>query len=238
MEFRRDRCRALVLAVWATFAAAAAEPAVAPELTALGWELFGFDGKTSNRYRLAEDGAIEVMSASWASLLYRAVAPDLARTPCLAWRWRVDRAMVPTDLTRLGGDDRPVAVYVLFPYDAGEASLGERLRRILVELVQGSDAPGRVLVYVWGGLNPRGMTHESPYLGSAGALIVQRAGDAPLGQWFTEEVDVAKDYVRVFKQPARTPSEVAVGADSDDTRSTSLARVADLRFQPCGAGMR
>src|SRR5262245_21687665 len=117
MGFRRDRCRALLLAFIVMFAAVASELPVPPELPALGWRAFGFGGKAGNRYRLAEDGAIEVASASSVSLLYRAVAPDLALTPCLAWRWRVDRAMPPTDLTRKGGDDRPVALYLSFPYD-------------------------------------------------------------------------------------------------------------------------
>ena len=116
---------------------------------------------------------------------------------------------------------------------AAAASVPERMKRVLVELAQGSDAPGRVLVYVWGGLSPRGATLESPYLGSAGALIVLRAGDAALGTWFEERVDIAADYARLFKRGSATPYQIAIGADSDDTRSSSLARVADIRFATC-----
>lgn len=216
-------------------AAGAAPLPVAPDLP--GWRPFAFDGKPANRFRATAEGAIEVASAGSVSLLYHDVAPELARTPCLTWRWRVERTMPPTDIARKGGDDRPVAIYVTFPYDAEEASTGERMKRVLVELVQGRDAPGRVLVYMWGGKSPRDSVVESPYLGSFGALIVLRPGDAPLGQWFAEEVDIAKDYARVFKKPARQPNQVAIGADSDDTGLESLAQVAELRFQSCrGAG--
>ena len=215
-----------------TAGAWADEPAVDAALTAAGWRALGFDGKAANRFRLV-DSTIEVASDSSVSLLYHPVAPDLARTPCLAWRWRVERTMLPTDLSKRGGDDRPAAIYVTFPYDAAEASVPERMQRVLVELTQGSDAPGRALVYVWGGVAPRGAVLESPYMGSAGALIVLRGGDAPLNQWFEERVDIAADYARVFKRPPRPPSQIAIGADSDDTRSTSLARVADLGFRAC-----
>lgn len=214
-------------------AAWAAEPAVDAALAAAGWRPLGFDGKAANRFRLVED-AVEVASESSVSLLYRAVTPDLARTPCLAWRWRVERSMPPTDLSRHGGDDRPAAVYVTFPYDPAEATVAERMKRVLVELVQGRDAPGRALVYVWGGTAARGAVLESPYMGSAGALIVLRGADAPLERWFEERVNIAADYARVFRRPPRPPSQLAIGADSDDTRSSSLARVADLGFRACG----
>lgn len=225
------RARIAALAAGVALAAQGAPLPVPADLA--GWRLFAFDGKPANRYRATPDGAIEVASAGSVSLLYHDVVPELARTPCLAWRWRVERSMPPTDIARKGGDDRPVAVYVTFPYDPDEASLPERMKRVLVELAQGRDAPGRVLVYMWGGRSPRGSMVESPYLGSFGALLVLRSGDAPLGQWFAEEVDVAKDYARVFKKPARQPNQVAIGADSDDTGLESLAQVAELRFQPC-----
>lgn len=220
------------LLLGAGIAAGATPVPVAPDLA--GWRPFGFDGKPANRYRVTAEGAIEVASAGSVSLLYHDVAPELARTPCLAWRWRVDTTMPPTDIARKGGDDRPVAVYVTFPYDPDEASLAERMQRALIELMQGRDAPGRVLVYMWGGRNSRGSVVASPYLGSFGALVVLRPGDAPLGQWFAEEVDIAKDYARVFKKPARRPDQLAIGADSDDTGLESLAQVAELRFQACG----
>lgn len=224
--------RALALATALTGVALASEPAVPDDLAALGWRALGFSGKAANSYRLV-DGAVEVASDSSVSLLFRDVAPDLARTPCLGWRWRVERSMPPTDLTRKGGDDRPVALYVTFPYEPEEASLAERMKRVVVELVQGSDAPGRVLIYVWGGTMPRGAVLRSPYLGDAGALIVRQPGDAPLGHWREETVDLAADYARVFRRPPRPPSQVAIGADSDDTRSASLARVADIAFRAC-----
>jgi hypothetical protein len=212
---------------------AAAELAVPAELAALGWRSFGFDGKAANRYRLVEPDTVEVESESSASLLYRPVAPDFAQTGCLAWRWRVDRTMPPTDLARKGGDDRPLALYVSFRYDAVEASVQERMQRALVELAQGRDAPGQVLIYVWGGKVPRGSVLVSPYLGNYGALVVLRRGDAPTGEWFDEQVDVAADYARIFQRKAVAPYQIAIGADSDDTRATSLARIADIRFAAC-----
>ena len=219
--------------VIAPLAAGAAELPPDAQLAAQGWRVLGFESKPHNRYR-AIPGGVEVESRSSVSLLYRAVAPDLARTPCLAWRWRVDRAMPPTDLSRKGGDDRPVALYVSFPYVAAEASFAQKLQRVLVELLHGEDAPGQLLVYVWGGTAAAGSVLSSPYLGKSGALIVLRAGEAPLGEWLPERIDLGRDYARVFGRAARTPSQLAIGADSDDTETASLAQVADIRFEACG----
>jgi hypothetical protein len=202
------------------------------DLAGLGWRELTFKGKTPNRFRGHEDGRLEVLTAQSVSLLYHLIRVDPVLTPCLAWRWRVDRAMEPTDLTRKGGDDRPVAVYVAFPYVASSSSPGERLKRFLVEQVEGPDAPGRVLIYVWGGRDARGDSFASPHMGASGAMRILRPGDAPLGTWQEERVDIAVDYRRAFGAAPPPTQYVAVAGDSDDTGSASAATVAGLSFRP------
>jgi hypothetical protein len=202
-----------------------------------GWEPLPFEGRTENRFDGGRDGVLAVESRGGASMLFRRLeaAPEGPFT--LSWRWRVERTMGPTDLTQKGADDRPAALYVSYPYDPATATVSERLSRPFVELAKGGDAPGRVLAYTWGGSEPRGAVLRSPYMGAAGAIVVLRSGEGPLGVWLEERVRPDLDYLRAFgAPPVGPPLQLAVGADSDDTASWSLAYIADIRLAPAEGG--
>ncbi len=203
---------------------------VGPELTALGWRELPNPNKAENTYALGAEGAIEVRSENSVSTLYRPVDVDLRERPGLSWRWRVDEPAPATDLAVEGEDDCSLAVYVGFPYQAEDASLVERMKRSMVEVVAGEDAPGRVLRYVFCGRHQRGEVVASPHLGEAGFMRVLRPTGSPSGEWFAEQVDLAADYRAAFGEEPPNPSLVAIQADTDDTGSSSLAYVADLAF--------
>lgn len=224
---------ALAVAVAALFLAAGT--VVTDQPVGDGWFEMTFDDKQPNRWRIGDDTEIEIVSENSVSLLFRPVTVDLSATPCLTWQWRVDAAPPASDLARKGKDDRAVAVYVSFPFDADDASLWETLKRPFVEAVRGSDAPGRVISYVWGGIRDRGRTLVSPYLGAAGMLKILRPVPEPRGEWVTETVPVERDYRAAFDSPAPDPIQIAVSADSDDTKSASHAWVRGIMFKPCGA---
>jgi Protein of unknown function (DUF3047) len=137
-----------------------------------------------------------------------------------------------TDLSVKGEDDCSLAVYVGFPYDPGQASFLERLKRPLVESWGGKNAPGRVLRYVVCGRHQRGEVVESPYLGSAGLIRVLRPTDSPAGKWFTEQVDLAANYRLAFGEEPPDPTQIAIQTDTDNIQSSSRAVVADLAFAP------
>ena len=61
-------------------------------------------------------------------------------------------------------------------------------------------------------------------------MVILRSGDAPTGQWFTEQIDFAADFERAFNARAPAPAYVAVSADADDTIGQSLALIADIAF--------
>jgi Protein of unknown function (DUF3047) len=232
---RAYRCAAGIAAVaipLLTLAAPAPSATIpaGPDLEAAGWRALEVKGKPPNRFVGHPDGSIEVISSSSVSRLYRPIQVDLAATPVLMWRWRVDEPVPPTDLTQKGEDDTALTLYVGFPWDPGEASFTERLTRPLVEAYAGEDAPGRVLAYVWGGEQPRGARVESPHLRSAGAMRVLRPADSPSGEWFEEQVDIVQDYREAFGEDPPDPTQIAISADTDDTGSTSRGFVKDLAF--------
>ena len=222
------RLLALFIAVTATVAWAVV--ALDPRLIAAGWQELTFDGRAGNRFLIRTDGGIEVVTDNSVSLLQRPVAVDLAATPRLTWRWRVDQAVPTTDLSVRGGDDRSLAIYVAFPFEPEHSSAFERMHRAMLEQLFGQEAPGRVLNYVWGGVGQRGEIVPSPYLQDSGMLKILRPGDGPIGVWLTEEVDLAADYRETFDSEPPNPIHIAIGADSDDIGVSGRGSVADLVF--------
>jgi Protein of unknown function (DUF3047) len=224
----------VLLAPLQTFAAPAPIVTIpaAPDLQAAGWRELEVKGKPKNRFVGHPDGSIEVISSSSVSRLYRPIDVDLDVTPVLTWRWRVDEPVPPTDLTQKGEDDTAITLYVGFTWDPDEASFTERLMRPVIEAYAGKDAPGRVLAYVFGGDHPRGAVVASPHLRSAGAVRVLRPADSPTGQWFEERVDLVQDYREAFGEDPPDPVQIAISADTDDTRSTSRGFVQGLAFVP------
>ncbi|MGH6884726.1 MAG: DUF3047 domain-containing protein [Geminicoccales bacterium] len=208
----------------------AAQAAVGAELQAQGWREIGNPNKAENAYSATPEGAIEVVSRNSVSTLYKPVDANLEERPTLTWRWRVEEPAPATDLSVKGQDDCSLAVYVGFPYSSDQASFLERLKRPLVESWAGENAPGRVLRYVFCGRHQPGEVVESPYLGSAGLTRVLRPANTPTGRWFTERVDLAADYRLAFGEEPPNPTQIAIQADTDDTRSASRAFVADLAF--------
>jgi Protein of unknown function (DUF3047) len=225
-------CLALVLLL--ILAPRLAEARVGPKLQAQGWRELANPNKAENAYRASPEGAIEVVSHNSVSTLYRPVDANLRERPTLTWRWRVEEPAPATDLSAKGQDDCSLAVYVGFPYSSDQASFFERLKRPLVETWAGEDAPGRVLRYVFCGRHQQGEVVESPYLGSAGFIRVLRPADSPTGKWFEEQVDLAADYRLAFGEEPPDPTQIAIQADTDNTRSQSRAFVAGLAFAPPG----
>lgn len=218
------------LAILALFVGVPVLAAVDEALLDAGWREVTFDGKIANRFTPDGTGGVAVQSDKSVSLVQRPLDVDLEATPHLSWRWRVDAPVPPTNLAVKGEDDRSLALYVAFPFVPEEAGVMERMKRAIVEKLAGKEAPGRVLMYVWGGQGDRGDRVQSPYLGDAGMMTILRPARTEAETWFDETVDVAEDYRRTFGSEPPDPASIAIGADTDDTESLVLGVVADLLF--------
>ena len=201
-------------------------------LKADGWSEVFFDGKMPNHFTSDETGGLIVRSDKSVSLLQKPIDIDLDATPRLTWRWRVSLPAPPTDLGVKGGDDRSLALYVAFPYQPEEAGVMERMKRAIIEKVAGKKAPGRVLIYVWGGLRERGERVKSPYMDDAGVITILRGGNTEPNAWFEETINVKEDYRQIFGKQPPDPISIAIGADTDDTMTLAEGVIADLHFIP------
>lgn len=190
-----------------------------------GWRLVTFDGLAATAFEPRADGTIAVIADNSSAMLVRALDEEEAQG-CLTWRWRVDRGLAPSDLTTKGRDDRPVGVILGFPWDRENASLGERMRRPMVEARGGEAAPGRFIAYVFGGDAPRGAMLDNPHFRSSGITKVLRSARDREGRWYGETVDWRADYRAVFgTEPAGPPLQLALVGDGDDLARRSEAAI-------------
>ncbi|MGS1017066.1 DUF3047 domain-containing protein [Allosphingosinicella humi] len=179
-------------------------------------------------YRIV-DNAVEANADNSMALLARPIAVDLAATPILCWRWRIDAPVATADMARRGGDDYAARVYVAFDMPDSAISAGTRRRLALARTLFGRNVPDAALNYVWDNRHPVG-THRKSVYTSRAELIVQETGTANAGRWTPERADVAADFARAFGGKPGTPIQLALATDTDNTHGKARALFADLHF--------
>jgi hypothetical protein len=236
------RCAATLL-----LGVACAGPAVAEPVVWLGrfdaglapWaELRFVQNRPANAWALRRwDGqdALEVRSEASMSLMARTVTLDLAKTPVLCWRWRVERVLERGDLTRKAGDDQAARIYLGLALPPESLGLGDRMALSLARSRFGPAVPDAAINYVWDNRQPAGSEHPNAYTGRT-TMIVKRSGAAEAGRWVAERHDVAADIRRLHGPGARVV-QLAVAADTDDTGEKAHSGFAALHAvaadEPC-----
>ncbi len=215
---------ALLLIAMLTAPAALAE--ISRGLAAEGWEEITFKGYIENEWSDIE-GGVRVVSDGGISIIFRRLDADLANTPILTWRWRIDNAPVPTDLSKRSGEDRALSLYVGFPHEPDRATLGESLRYNVVRIAQGAGTPGRILSFAWGGMRPRGSLLKRN--GTGALQILRTPGDA-VDVWLEERVDVFGVFREAFGWEPPNPTHIGITSDSDDTGRAIDAMVVDIEY--------
>jgi hypothetical protein len=176
-----------------------------------GWQEQRFAGETV--YRLIEEEgrtALRATSNGTASGRYKPVRIDLRQTPLLHWQWRVDNLLEGVAEQSKPGDDYPARVYVVF-------SGGLLFWRT------------RAINYVWSSNQPVGTTWPNAFTGNAKMVAVE-SGAERLGQWVTEQRNVAEDYRRLFGGEPGTVDAVAIMTDTDNSGQRATAWYGDIWF--------
>jgi hypothetical protein len=173
--------------------------------------------------------AVEALADHSMAMLARPVAVDLARTPVLCWRWRVDATIATADMRSKGGDDYAARVYVAFRLPASAMGAATRFKLGLARRLFDSAVPDAALNYVWDNRQPVGTEMASAYTDRVQMLVLQ-SGDHDSGQWRSERRNVLGDFTRRFGAVQPTVDFIAFGADADNTGSRAHAGFADLHF--------
>lgn len=253
---RRGLRHALGLCLLAACGSAAAQttPPLPPLLLADGslsgdWRYVGFPKKHADlpptRFEAgAVDGqpGLQVLTdASYGTWVHdwRGPAPER-----LQWRWRLDQPLsggktVP-DLASKAGDDAALKVCVMFEHPLDQVPFLERTVLRLARGVSGEALPAATLCYIWDSAGPAPRQGVNPYTRRV-RFMVLRGKMAPLTRWVHESRDVAQDFITLFGDElpggSSSPREavppvatVLIGADSDNTASSSSGWVSELRW--------
>lgn len=197
------------------------------------WRIQRFDERIpATRYTVREwDGeeAVEAHAEGSMALLARPLSIDLAATPYLCWRWRVDAPVKDADMTRKSGDDYAARVYITFQVDRSALGFGTRTRLALARSIYGDQVPDAALNYVWDNRNPVGTLRDNAYTDRA-RMFVLRSGTEEAGRWVTEQRNVAADFRRAFGDLPAKPTGLAIASDTDNTGGSAHAGFARFRF--------
>jgi len=211
--------RSLLIALLIPAAVSADDLTISPELIEQGWEEIAFDNKKPNHFTTCPDHCIQVSIDNSVSMIGKEIPTSASLPQTLTWQWKIDQVFKNSDLSKKGQDDRMIALYVAFPFDADSAGFGENLLRPFVELLRGKDTPGRGISYVWGGNGKRGEVLESPWLGSVNAIKVLRTNQDMTGKWLSENVNIIADHEQIFGNKPKSITHILISADADDSQS-------------------
>lgn len=166
--------------------------------------------------------------------------PPGASAGTLSWRWSVECFAKGSNLRKKSGDDNAVKVCALFDLPIGRIPFFDRhiLKRARGQT--GEPLPAATVCYVWDPSRAAGSPFPNPYSKRL-RYIVLRSGHAT-ESWSAESRDLAADFLAAFGEESRfgVPplAAIAVGADSDNTKSSSLSWVTALTHAPIGSATR
>ena len=235
------RLTALTVAVASLALVAAALPDVViaafsnlrPGGTVVGWETLQLGRAPETTYTVVRDGGATVVrgeASRSASGLIKRVRVDVASTPVLTWRWKVDGVIDGGNVTRRDGDDYPARIYVTFDYPVSRLSFGDRVKYRSLRALGFRDIPTRAINYIWANRASETRPVANPYSDWVQMIPVQ-SGPARAGQWLTETRNVAADYRAVFGEDAPAITGVAIMTDADNTNGQAVAYYGDIRMR-------
>jgi hypothetical protein len=184
------------------------------------------------RYRLREwDGvaAVEAHAVKSMALLARPLDIDLAATPVLCWRWRIDAPLKSADMTTRTGDDYAAHIHLGFDVSPGTLGRGSRIRQELTRSLRGRPVPDVAINYIWDNRHAVGTWQTNVYSGHT-RMLVLRSGASHAGRWVDERRDVAADFRDAFGHAPGRLTGLALASDTDNTGETARAGFADFRF--------
>jgi hypothetical protein len=185
-----------------------------------------FPRRSATRFTAQGPGTLLINAERAVAVLWRQLMPAEANPRAAQWRWRVDKSVAPTDLSRRGGDDRAIAIYFVFSADTMGQSKSDDLDRLM------RSGKAKLLMYVWGGDAPKYRMLPAPYIGANGKSIILQSARDPIGAWQSERVDLSAAYRAAFAAAPSPLVALAISSDSDDTSGSNAAAVADLVVNP------
>lgn len=151
--------------------------------------------------------------------------------PYLEWKWKVQNVYEQGDAATKAGDDFPVRIYVMFPYDPDKADFWERMQFETYKGLHGYYPPHRSLCYVWSNRPQPHSFQPNPYSARVMQIFVQQ-GASQTGQWILNHANIRADYRQAFGEDAPEMARIGIMNDSDNTGEGSISYLEFLRTLP------
>lgn len=213
-----------------------AEPCIQEDFNDLShWEALSFkDIHRHSRYtivRQGDDFVLRASSRNAASAIVHQREFNVYRFPILSWRWKVENLYAHADARTKSGDDYPIRLYVLFPYQEDAVSSWQKLKYNLARAWYGQYPPLACLNYVWTSRKYEVEVLHNAYTERA-RMLPLRMGRDHLGEWVREQRNIVEDYRRAFGEDPPQTGRLAIMNDSDNTGEQSVSYMDDIRLRP------
>jgi hypothetical protein len=187
--------------------------------------------KTPTRYDLVADGDTVVLHAKAekaASGLGQPIRADLAATPWLSWRWKVDAPIAGADPSASAREDAPARIVLEFDGDRSKLGLSDRAVDNLSEKLSGRPLPYATLMYIFAERLPIGTVVANPHTKRIQMIVVDNG--AGVRAWHTMSRNVRDDYRRAFGEDPQALLTLGVLTDTDNTGTVAEAWYGDLKL--------
>jgi len=153
----------------------------------------------------------------------------------LAWQWRIEKPLENADLRQRGGDDTAVKVCASFDLSIDNIPFTDRQILRIARGKTTEPVPAATICYVWDAKLAAGTALDNAFTRRIRYIVLQSGNDR-LDRWVSERRDLAADFMRLFKDesPTGVPPivSIAIGADSDNTKSHSVSYVSGVVLEP------
>jgi len=185
-----------------------------------------FELKPNSAGEGSPPNALRFDSASSASILIFSKSLMITEQSVLRWSWQILNSSSRGDPSEKSGDDYSVRIYLVASSKNSALTLMDRMRINLASAFGGSK-PGPTLGYVWTSSPLPRRCFPSPYTKLVKLIGIPRE----LGKWSTEEVNPGRDFQECFGAPLSDEVRLGIMTDSDNTRSTTVGLISDLKLE-------
>jgi len=195
------------------------------------WEVVKVnENKKLTAYALVKDGGnvvLHAISDGSASALGVPTRLDIARTPMLAWRWKVASLIHHADHAVASKEDAPARLMLTFDGDKNRLPVTDRATIALVSKLYGRELPYATLMYVWSNDAPVGTVIANPHTKRI-QMVVASSGKGGVGAWQALKRNLRDDYRKAFGEDPGPLTSIAAFTDSDNTGSRAEAWYGDI----------
>lgn len=195
------------------------------------WEIVRVNEKKKlTAFDLVDDGGKVVLHArseQGASGIGVRTHLDLAKTPMLAWRWKIAGVVEGADNSVGSKEDAAARITLTFDGDKSKLSFADRTTINLASAAYGQTLPYATLMYIWATDAPVGTVIPNPHTKRI-QMIVVASGKGGAGQWQSVKRNVREDYRKAFGEEPNPLKSITAFTDADNTGTKAEAWYGDI----------